>query len=103
MSTGRGLQADQAKANAANSDLTAGVLINKDDVTTLICAISIRRVGLRIFLIRSTRLPKPFARLKAMLRKAGVRTVRGLWDLIGRLVGIIPASRGRQLLQIMRI
>jgi hypothetical protein len=25
-------------------------------------------------------------RLKAMLRKAGERTVRGLWDLIGKLV-----------------
>jgi transposase len=31
---------------------------------------------------------KAFARLKAMLRKAGERTVTGLWDLIGRLVDI---------------
>jgi transposase len=31
---------------------------------------------------------KAFSRLKAMLRKAGERTVRGLWDLIGRLVDI---------------
>ena len=29
---------------------------------------------------------KAFARLKAMLRKIGERTVSGLWDLIGRLV-----------------
>jgi transposase len=32
---------------------------------------------------------KAFSRLKAMLRKAGERTVRGLWDLIGRLVDIL--------------
>jgi len=31
---------------------------------------------------------KAFSRLKAMLRKAGERTVHGLWDLIGRLVDI---------------
>jgi transposase len=31
---------------------------------------------------------KAFARLKAMLRKAGERTVTGLWGLIGRLVDI---------------
>lgn len=31
---------------------------------------------------------KAFSRLKAMLRKAGERTVRGLWDLIGKLVDI---------------
>ena len=31
---------------------------------------------------------KAFARLKAMLRKAGERTVAGLWDLIGKLVDI---------------
>ena len=31
---------------------------------------------------------KAFSRLKAMLRKARERTVRGLWDLIGRLVDI---------------
>jgi len=31
---------------------------------------------------------KAFARLKAMLRKAGERTLTGLWDLIGRLVDI---------------
>lgn len=29
---------------------------------------------------------KAFSRLKAMLRKAGERTVSGLWDLIGKLV-----------------
>ncbi|OYV85043.1 MAG: IS630 family transposase, partial [Acidiphilium sp. 21-68-69] len=29
---------------------------------------------------------KAFARLKAILRKIGERTVSGLWDLIGRLV-----------------
>lgn len=31
---------------------------------------------------------KAFARLKAMLRKAGERTVSGLWDRIGKLVDI---------------
>ena len=31
---------------------------------------------------------KAFSRLKAMLRKAGERTVKGLWDLIGKLVDI---------------
>ena len=29
---------------------------------------------------------KAFSRLKAMLRKAGERTVSGLWSLIGKLV-----------------
>ena len=31
---------------------------------------------------------KAFARLKAMLRKAGERTVSGLWHLIGKLVDL---------------
>jgi transposase len=31
---------------------------------------------------------KAFSRLKAMLRKAGERTVSGLWRLIGKLVDI---------------
>jgi transposase len=31
---------------------------------------------------------KAFSRLKAMLRKAGERTVSGLWSLIGKLVDI---------------
>jgi transposase len=31
---------------------------------------------------------KAFSRLKAMLRKAGERTVSGLWSLIGRLVDL---------------
>ncbi len=31
---------------------------------------------------------KAFCRLKALLRKAGERTVSGLWGLIGRLVDI---------------
>jgi len=31
---------------------------------------------------------KAFARLKALLRKAGERTVAGLWDLIGKLVDL---------------
>ena len=35
---------------------------------------------------------KAFARLKAMLRKAGERTVSGLWDLIGRLVDIFQPN-----------
>ena len=36
---------------------------------------------------------KAFSRLKAMLRKAGERTVTGLWDLIGKLVDIFhPAE-----------
>jgi transposase len=35
---------------------------------------------------------KAFSRLKAMLRKAGERTVSGLWDLIGRLVDIFQPN-----------
>lgn len=35
---------------------------------------------------------KAFSRLKAMLRKAGERTVRGLWDLIGNLVDIVQPT-----------
>lgn len=35
---------------------------------------------------------KAFSKLKAMLRKAGERTVRGLWDLIGRLVDIFQLN-----------
>ena len=34
------------------------------------------------------RIEKAFSRLKAMLRKAGERTVSGLWSLIGKLVDI---------------
>ena len=34
---------------------------------------------------------KAFARLKAMLRKAGERTVAGLWSLIGKLVDLFQA------------
>lgn len=40
---------------------------------------------------------KGFCRLKAMLRKAGERTVRGLRDLIGRLVDL-SARRMRQII-----
>ena len=35
---------------------------------------------------------KAFSRLKAMLRKAGERTVSGLWDLIGRLVDLFKPT-----------
>ena len=35
---------------------------------------------------------KAFSRLKAMLRKAGERTVGGLWDLIGRLVDMFKPA-----------
>jgi transposase len=35
---------------------------------------------------------KAFSRLKAMLRKAGERTVRRLWDLIGKLVDIFQPN-----------
>ena len=35
---------------------------------------------------------KAFARLKAMLRKAGERTVDGLWNLIGKLIGIFQPA-----------
>lgn len=35
---------------------------------------------------------KAFARLKAMLRKAGERTVDGLWHLIGKLIGIFQPA-----------
>ena len=34
----------------------------------------------------------PFARLKAMLRKAAERTVSGLWDLIGKLTGLFQPN-----------
>jgi len=36
---------------------------------------------------------KAFARLKAMLRKAGERTVSGLWSLIGKLVDLFQRKR----------
>ena len=36
---------------------------------------------------------KAFSRLKAMLRKAGERTVRGLWDLIGTLVEFFQPTK----------
>jgi transposase len=35
---------------------------------------------------------KAFSKLKAMLRKAEERTVRSLWDLIGKLVGIFQPT-----------
>jgi transposase len=35
---------------------------------------------------------KAFSRLKAMLRKAGERTVSGLWGLIGRLIDILQPT-----------
>lgn len=35
-----------------------------------------------------TAIEEAFAKLKAMLRKIGERTVNGLWELIGRLVDI---------------
>jgi transposase len=35
---------------------------------------------------------KAFARLKAMLRNAGERTVTGLWNLIGKLVDIFQPN-----------
>ena len=35
---------------------------------------------------------KAFAHLKAMLRKAGERTVSGLWSLIGNLVDIFQPT-----------
>jgi transposase len=41
---------------------------------------------------------KAFSRLKAMLRKVGERTVRGLWDLISKLVYIFePAESANHL------
>jgi len=36
---------------------------------------------------------KAFSRLKTMLRKAGERTVRDLWELIGRLVDIFQPDK----------
>jgi len=33
-----------------------------------------------------------FSRLKAMLRKAGQRTVSGLWHLIGKLVDVLQPN-----------
>ena len=45
---------------------------------------------------------KAFSRLKAMLRKAGERTVSGLWFLIGKLVDLFQPQRMGQLLQLVR-
>ena len=33
-----------------------------------------------------------FAKLKALLRKAEERTVTGLWNAIGRLIGLFPPA-----------
>ena len=33
-----------------------------------------------------------FAKLKALLRKAAERTVKGLWDVIGRLLNLFPPA-----------
>ena len=33
-----------------------------------------------------------FSKLKALLRKAAERTVEGLWDAIGRLIGLITPA-----------
>ena len=41
---------------------------------------------------------KALFKLKAMLRRIGERTENGLWDLIGRLVGILqPHERANYL------
>jgi len=42
--------------------------------------------------LRFLPIEKAFARLKAMIRKAGERTVSGLWGLIGRLVDIFKPA-----------
>ena len=33
-----------------------------------------------------------FAKLKTLLRKAAERTISGLWDTIGRIIDLFPAS-----------
>ena len=33
-----------------------------------------------------------FAKLKTLLRKAAERTISGLWDAIGRIIDLFPAS-----------
>jgi len=40
----------------------------------------------------SNPIEKAFSRLKALLRKAGERTVPGLWDLIGKLVDLFQPN-----------
>jgi transposase len=34
-----------------------------------------------------------FSKLKAHLRKAGERTIHGLWDAIGRMVDLLTAGK----------
>jgi transposase len=50
--------------------------------------VSIARIHLAPYSPDFNPIEKAFSRLKAMLRKAGERTVSGLWDLIGKLVAI---------------
>lgn len=38
---------------------------------------------------------KAFSKLKALLRKAAERTVTGLWDRIGKLIGLIEPKEAR--------
>ena len=44
-----------------------------------------------------------FAKLKALLRKAAERTVDGLWNAIGKLLDLFPASRMRHLPRQLRL
>ena len=44
-----------------------------------------------------------FAKLKALLRKAGERTVEGLWELIGRLMDEFTPKECQRLLHPLRV
>ena len=61
----------------------------RDSVRMLIEAWGARLMFLPPYSPDFNPIEKAFARLKAMLRKAGERTVSGLWSLIGKLVDLL--------------
>lgn len=60
----------------------------RDSVRALIEAAGARLLFLPPYSPDFNPIEKAFSRLKAMLRKAGERTVSGLWSLIGKLVDL---------------
>jgi transposase len=77
-------------------DLRCGDIVIMDNLSRhkrasirdLIEAVGARLMFLPPYSPNFTPIEKAFARLKAMLRKAGERTVSGLWSHIGRLVDL---------------
>jgi transposase len=67
-------------------------------VRTLIKAAGARLLFLPPYSPDFNPIEKAFARLKAMLRKAGEQTVSGLWSLIGKLVDRFEARDGNNTL-----